>query len=70
MNDSTALIGIILPILSWIIGLAILYFIVQAAIINALKRARREAWTEEHMPEKADWLTPRQREELAAHKNR
>lgn len=48
------------------IALAVMYVIIKAAVISALQRARREAWTETHMPEKAEWLTAKQREQLAA----
>jgi hypothetical protein len=68
MDELTPILALILPVLSWAIALVVLYYVIQAAIVAALKRARREAWTEEHMPEKAAWLTERQREELAARK--
>ena len=58
--------AIIIPLLALALSLVLLYFIVREAIISALKRARREGWTEIHMPEDAEWLTPAQRERLIA----
>lgn len=60
------LITILVNLVIVAIALAVMYVIIKAAVISALQRARREAWTEEHMPEKAEWLTARQREQLAA----
>jgi hypothetical protein len=69
MDATFTLLSIILPILSWAIALVVLYYVIQAAIVAAMKRVRREAWTEQHMPEKATWLTQRQRDELSARLN-
>lgn len=57
---------LLVNLVSIVVALALAYLVIRAAVISALQRARREAWTEEHMPEKAEWLTERQREQLAA----
>jgi len=61
---------LILPILGTLLYFVILFAIVQQGVILAMRRARREGWTEENDPENATWLSSRQREELAAHKAR
>lgn len=48
------------------INLLLLYVIVKAAIVNGLRRARREEWTETHDAKNATWLTDTQRATLAA----
>jgi len=69
-NGPFAILSILIPILALVIALVALYAIIQAAIVKALQRARREAWTEDNMPEKAVWLTERQRQQLAEHRDR
>lgn len=65
MNGTVAVLSIIIPIVALVAMLGLMYVIIKSAVISALQRARREAWTEENMPEKAVWLSQRQRDELA-----
>ncbi len=67
MTSSAAplLISVILPLVALAIALTLTFYIVRAAVISALQRARREAWTEQHMPEMATWLSERRRRALA-----
>lgn len=48
------------------LNLVILYAIVKAAIVNGMRRARREEWTETYDAKNATWLTEGQRNTLAA----
>lgn len=69
MNDIAAY-SIIIPIVIWALSLLILYAIIRVAIVHALRRARREAYTEDHAPELAEWLSSQQRTELAEYRAR
>lgn len=69
MYDLAILFYFVLPIFGLAISLVVLYFIIRGAVISGLRHARREQWTEEFTPEKATWLSPRQRDELAAKLN-
>lgn len=69
MTEGAFLITLLVNVVLVVIALALLYMIIKSAIVSALQRARREAWTEIHMPEKAEWLTARQREQLAAQRD-
>ena len=61
------IVSLIVPLLILAVGLVVAYFIIKAAVINGQRHARREAYVEDFLPEKATWLSPRQREELKDH---
>lgn len=61
------IVSLIIPLLILAVGLVVAYFIIKAAVINGQRHARREAYVEDFLPEKATWLSPRQREELKDH---
>ena len=48
------------------LNLFIIYLVVKAAIVQGMRRARREEWTETFDAKNATWLTEAQRETLAA----
>ncbi|MFC7925472.1 hypothetical protein [Microbacterium laevaniformans] len=52
------------------VSIAIMYTVIQNAVTNSLREARREQFTEDFYPEKAVWLTERQRAQLAEHNAR
>lgn len=55
----------LVTLFSAIIALGIMYGIIYFAVVQALRRARREAWTETYDSRHATWLHPTQRETLA-----
>ena len=61
------LVTVVLNLVSIAIALVVAYFVIRAAVISALRHARREQYMENHLPEKAVWLSQRQRAELRAH---
>lgn len=67
MNSDLAFLSIIVPVLVCVVAVGALYFIIQNAIVAAMRRARREQFTEDYVPEKAKWLTEQQRAQLRLH---
>lgn len=63
-------IPLLISIVVLAISLAIMYLLIRNAVTAALRQARREQFTEDFFPEKAMWLTERQREQLAEHNAR
>ena len=63
-------IPLLISIVVLAISLAIMYLVIRNAVTAALRQARREQFTEDFFPEKAMWLTERQREQLAEHNAR
>ncbi|RKS89581.1 hypothetical protein DEU37_1898 [Microbacterium sp. AG790] len=62
--DATPL---LISVVALAISLAIMYLVIRNAVTAALRQARREQFTEDFYPEKAMWLTIRQREQLTEH---
>lgn len=60
----TVALSLIVQVAVTALSLLVAYFVIRAAVVSALRHSRREGWTEDHMPEKATWLTERQRDEL------
>ena len=58
---------VLVNVASLLIALAVGYVLVQNAIVSAMRRARREQFTEDYVPEKAKWLTEQQRAQLRLH---
>ena len=63
-------IALLIYLLGVAITIAAMYFVIQNAVTTSLRKARREQFTEDFYPEKAVWLTQRQREQLAEHNAR
>lgn len=61
------LVMVLVNVASLLIALAVGYVLVQNAIVSAMRRARREQFTEDYVPEKAKWLTEQQRAQLRLH---
>ncbi len=59
--------SIIIPVLAYAIGVGVMYFVIQTAVVAAQRRARREQFVEDYVPELATWLSAQQREQLRAH---
>lgn len=57
-------ITLLIALIALAANLALMYVIVQAAVVNAMRRARREEWTETYDVKHAHWLTDRQRDTL------
>lgn len=70
MLRSMDAIPLLISIIALAISLAVMYLVIRNAVTAALRQARREQFTEDFFPEKAMWLTERQREQLAEHNAR
>lgn len=70
MLRSMDAIPLLISIVALAISLAVMYLVIRNAVTAALRQARREQFTEDFFPEKAMWLTERQREQLAEHNAR
>lgn len=68
--EFVALLSLVLSLLFAVLGFVLFYFIVRAAVVNGLRQSRREQYMEDFLPEKATWLTVRQRQELRELANR
>lgn len=61
------ILNLVVPLVAYAIGLGLMYLIIQSAVIGALRRARREQFVEDYLPEKAKWLEEYQRQQLRQH---
>lgn len=55
---------IIITLVMLAIGLAVSFFVIRAAVVGALRKARREAFVERTAPENAEWLPGAHRRDL------
>lgn len=60
-------IALLIYLVGLAISIAVMYIVIRNAVTAGLRQARREQFTEDFYPEKAMWLTIRQREQLTEH---
>jgi len=65
-SDGAAIFSLLIALVIIVLNLLILFLVIKAAIVQGMRRARREEWTETFDAKNATWLTEAQRQTLAA----